>query len=43
MVNLKIVESRTEKGRGNKTINIIACDQDKKKFLRISYDVLWQR
>ena len=30
------MESKTEKGRGSKTINVIACDQDKNKILRIS-------
>ena len=31
-----MVESRREKGRGNKTINDMACNQDKKRFLRTS-------
>ena len=31
-----VVESGTEKRRGNKTINIMACNQDTKRVLRIS-------
>ena len=37
--NLLVVESRAEKGRSRKTINVTACDQDKKQSFESSLSV----